>query len=62
MVFNSKASGTINLWTAPTDAGTPKQLTFDRELMGFACWSPDGKYLVYERAEAIGNIWVLELR
>jgi len=40
--------GVINIWTAPVSGGQPKQLTFDKELAGFACWSPDGKFLAYQ--------------
>lgn len=25
-----------------------KQLTFDKEAMGFPCWSPDGQFLAFE--------------
>ena len=46
--FNSKKSGTINIWVASLDGGEPKQLTFDDELMGFPCWSPDGQFLAFE--------------
>jgi Tol biopolymer transport system component/DNA-binding winged helix-turn-helix (wHTH) protein len=48
VAFNSRASGTVNIWTASTEGGAPKQLTFDRELMGFPCWSPDGQLLAFE--------------
>jgi serine/threonine protein kinase len=43
VLFNSKRSGTTNVWKIPIEGGQPKQLTFDNELIGFACWSPDGK-------------------
>lgn len=48
LAFNSRASGTINVWTASLDDGAIKQLTFDREMMGFPCWSPDGQFLAVE--------------
>jgi Tol biopolymer transport system component/DNA-binding winged helix-turn-helix (wHTH) protein len=48
VAFNSRTSGTINVWTVFLDGGEPKQLTFDRELMGFACWSPDSQFLAFE--------------
>jgi Tol biopolymer transport system component/DNA-binding winged helix-turn-helix (wHTH) protein len=48
VAFNSRASGTINVWTVFLDGGQPKQLTFDQELMGFACWSPDSQFLAFE--------------
>jgi len=40
--------GIINLWTVPVSGGQPKQLTFDKELAGFPCWSPDGKFIAYQ--------------
>jgi Tol biopolymer transport system component len=45
ILYNSKRSGTTNTWKIPIAGGQPGQLTFDDELMGFACWSPDGKTL-----------------
>jgi TolB protein len=45
LAFNSKKSGTINIAVIPIEGGEAKQLTFDKESMGFACWSPDGKTL-----------------
>jgi Tol biopolymer transport system component len=48
IAFNSTQGGTINVWTAPVEGGPPRQLTFDKELMGFPSWSPDGKFLAIE--------------
>ena len=48
IAFNSVRSGTINVWIKTIDGGEPKQLTFDKEMMGFPCWSPDGKTLAME--------------
>jgi Tol biopolymer transport system component/DNA-binding winged helix-turn-helix (wHTH) protein len=48
IVFNSKKSGTTNVWTIQVEGGAAKQLTFDKELAGFACWSPDGKTLAFQ--------------
>jgi Tol biopolymer transport system component len=45
LVFNSKRTGTTNIWKMFIDKGEPKQLTFDKEFIGYACWSPDGKLL-----------------
>lgn len=45
IVFNAKKSGTTNVWKIGVDGGEPKQLTFDSEMIGFACWSPDGQML-----------------
>lgn len=49
VAFNSKKSRTINVWTAPIGGGgEAKQFTFDNEMAGFPCWSPDGKFLAFE--------------
>jgi Tol biopolymer transport system component len=48
IAFNSRAGGAINVWTLALADGMTKQLTFDQEMMGFACWSPDGQYLALE--------------
>jgi Tol biopolymer transport system component len=48
VVFNSKKSGTTNVWVIAIEGGQSKQLTFDQETMGFACWSPDSKWLAFE--------------
>ncbi|HEX8070980.1 MAG TPA: protein kinase [Pyrinomonadaceae bacterium] len=50
IVFNSKrgGGGVINVWTAALAAGEPKQLTFDKEMMGFPGWSPDGEFIAFQ--------------
>jgi Tol biopolymer transport system component len=48
IAFNSRQGGAINVWTAPVEGGPARQLTFDKELMGFPCWSPDGKFIAFE--------------
>ncbi len=48
IAFNSRVGGTINVWTVSLEDGGLKQLTFDREMMGFPCWSPDSRYLAFE--------------
>lgn len=48
LAFNSRQSGTINVWTADIDGSAARQLTFDEEMMGFPCWSPDGRWMAVE--------------
>ena len=46
--FSSPTNGALNLFTIAVEGGEARQLTFDRELMGFPCWSPDGQFLAFE--------------
>lgn len=48
LAFNSYADGAVNIWLHSIDTGTTRQLTFDRELLGFPAWSPDGKWIAAE--------------
>ncbi len=49
IAFNSaRSGGVLNTWVVPVGGTTARQLTFDRELMGFPCWSPNGKLLAVE--------------
>ena len=48
IAFNFQQGGSVNIWTAPVEGGPPRQLTFDKESMGYPCWSPDGKFLAFE--------------
>src|SRR5262245_11967505 len=45
---NLTKDGIINLVTISVIGGEPKQLTYDRELAGWPCWSPDGQFLALE--------------
>ncbi len=49
LTFTSRtAAGVLNAWVVPLDGGAPRQVTFDREGAGWACWSRDGKFLAVE--------------
>jgi Tol biopolymer transport system component len=48
LVFNLSDEGITNVWTASLSDGQLKQLTFDKELAGFPCWSPDSKFIAYQ--------------
>ena len=48
VLFNSKRSGTTNIWRIPIEGGAAEQLTFDAELAGFATMSPDGRWIAFQ--------------
>lgn len=50
IAFASRLSGADNIWISDADAHNPLQLTsFSGELVGTPGWSPDGKWLVFDR-------------
>ena len=48
VLFNSKRSGTINIWRIPIEGGTSEQLTFDQEMAGFGTMSPDSRWIAFQ--------------
>ncbi len=48
VTFNFSQNGATNVWVASVNNGLRRQLTFDRQLMGFPCWSPDGQLIAFE--------------
>ena len=49
IAYHSKRDSiTINTWMADLTTRTQQKLTFDREFVGYPCWSPDGKELALE--------------
>ena len=49
IAYHSKRDSiTINTWVADLKTGTQQKLTFDREFIGYPCWSPDGSELALE--------------
>ncbi|HYN44023.1 MAG TPA: hypothetical protein VE129_19760 [Thermoanaerobaculia bacterium] len=49
IAYHSKRDSiTINTWMADLTTRTQQKLTFDREFIGYPCWSPDGKELALE--------------
>lgn len=48
LAYNSRKGGTINIWKVALENGQPRQLTFDKELVGWPIWSPDGRFLAVE--------------
>ena len=56
----SRAGATLNVFVADLPAGTPRQLTFDREFAAFPCWSPDGRTIAFE-AKREGDVHVFSV-
>ena len=48
VAFNFTKEGIINVATIPLTGGVLKPLTYDRELAGWPCWSPDGNYWLWK--------------
>ena len=48
VLFNSKRSGTINIWRIRIEGGEAEQLTFDEEMAGFPSVSRDGKWIGFQ--------------
>ena len=61
VTFNSISNGgVINVWVVPVTGGEPKQLTFNKELTGFPCWSRDGKFIAFQSQHGDDtNLYVL---
>jgi eukaryotic-like serine/threonine-protein kinase len=58
VAFHSNRGGTtLNVWVAELPAGAPRQITADRDLAAFPCWSPDGGTLAFE-AKREGDVHV----
>ena len=52
LAYHSRGDGLgVNLWLMDLIGGDRRQLTTARELMGFPCWSPDGRWLAFQRKE-----------
>ena len=49
--FNYSPNGFSNIGVENVDAGAPRQLTFETSFTGFPCWSPDGKFIGYQRKQ-----------
>lgn len=48
IAFQSKRTGTTNVFLRSVESGETKQLTFDEEFAGFPAWSPDGRWLALQ--------------
>jgi len=65
MAFAGFRNGIWNIYSVSLSTKEQKQLTHYSKQNAFArypAWSPLGNQIVYEYAETIGNIWLLELK
>ena len=57
VAWNSRRGGRLNVWIADLALGkkSAHQVTFDAELSGWPCWSPDGKMLAVQVRRGIST-------
>ena len=48
LAFFRTQNGVMNLWVEPTEGGAAKQLTFDKQGIGFPTWARDGRSIAAE--------------
>jgi TolB protein len=65
IAFAGQRDGVWNIYWISRSTKVQKQLTHNTKLNTFVrypAWSPSGNQIVYEYAEATGNIWMMELK
>ena len=49
VAYNFTQNGIVNVWVAQLRDGQRRQLTFEKEMGGFPCWSRDGQWITFEK-------------
>ena len=65
IAFASYRDGLWNLYRVSRKTGEQRQLTHFNKTNGYVrypAWSPTGDRIVFEHAEATGNVWLVELK
>jgi Tol biopolymer transport system component/predicted Ser/Thr protein kinase len=58
IVYDSQASGNMDIWAMNADGTAPRQLTFDQLSDMFPAATPDGRYVVFLTNRSVGwSIW-----
>jgi len=62
IVYESRRTGTSDIWIVPVDSGAPKQLTHDIRNDWNPVWSPDGKWIAFlsDRGKQT-DVWVVSV-
>ena len=55
IMFDSRVSGNLDVWTVPVAGGLPTQQTFNRRTDQAPDWSPDGTAYVFSAVQGGGN-------
>lgn len=62
IVYSSRASGYLGLWSMNSDGSGQQQLTFGTDANNQPAISPDGRYIVFETNRSVGwSIWRMNL-
>ncbi|HWW76475.1 MAG TPA: hypothetical protein VNZ44_13845, partial [Pyrinomonadaceae bacterium] len=65
IAFAGYRDGVWNLYRVSRKTGEQQQLTHFNKTNGYVrypAWSPIGDRIVFEHAEATGNVWLVELK
>jgi Tol biopolymer transport system component len=58
LVYESEASGNIEVWVANADGTGARQLTFEPNADGYPAVSPDGRFIVFMTNRSVGwSLW-----
>lgn len=63
LAFSSNLHGQYDIWQADANVQHRQRLTEDLTPESSPSWSPDGRYLVYDRMDkGVSNLWLMDLK